>query len=189
LSFPLTHNFDSPNSAVICASEDERQYLELGPEDNGFEALPRLLARPKSYHRIWDDRSLGGRGKFGNVTIWQPIPPTESYAALGCIATPVNNLKSDAVPQGELCYCVHKSVLLNGIVYASPGKYRNRCLWCTEQQANSKSDVISIFEVHGVRDEGVSSGAFHAVPSFNTQAANEDQVFVFNISWHSRSWE
>ena len=64
LEYPLTHNFESPNSYVICAREDPDQYLDLGEEDKGFELSQRLLVQPTSYIPVWDDKYFLNSGKF-----------------------------------------------------------------------------------------------------------------------------
>merc|ERR1711879_863475 len=190
LAYPLTHNFESPNFAVISASEPDEQYVELGPEDKGFESVPRLLCKPATFKRIWDDRHFNGRGKFGNVTIWMPVAPSAEYSSLGCVATPTNNVKEGSVPQGELIRCVHKSVLLVGSIFRSPGKFTNQSLWCTEQYSNGKPDnQISVWEIQGVKNEGTSSGSFLALPSFGINRTQDVQVMVLNVARSSSSWE
>lgn len=96
--------------------------------------------------------------------------------------------KEGSNPEGELVYCVHKSVLLRGIAYPSSGKFKNQSLWTTEQLGKTDTQ-ISLWEVQGVKNEGTSAGSFVALPSFSFKRTTDVQIYVLNIANSSSNWE
>ena len=187
LAYPLTHNFESPNNMVICAAEDELQYVELGPEDEGFGLAPRLLSQPSKFEKIWDNRLLVSKSTSGPITLLRPLPSSPDYASLGCIAT---TKPQDSESLRSSIVCVHKSVLLLGTRHDSGDRFQDGSLWSTYEVYNGNPEsLVSLWEAKGLQGEGVSAGGFIAAAG-NTVARKNvpGTTFVLNISPTPDAW-
>ena len=61
-----------------------------------------ILARPVSFVRLWAD--IGCGSEFGDVSLWRPVPPSDEYVAMGCVAT----ISHDTPPPVSSVMCVHR---------------------------------------------------------------------------------
>lgn len=93
LLYPLTHNFESPNSKVLNAMEDDRQYKDLHPIDEGFEMIPRILIPPADMTKIWDSRDAGIKGANGDLALYMPNC-NKDYVHLSLVAGASGEVKS-----------------------------------------------------------------------------------------------
>jgi len=182
LSKPLTHNFESPNNYVLCASEDPAQYQNLGEEDRGFANLPPLLTKAAKFNLIY--RTKGAR--CAPLNLYRPVPQYHEYAALGCVATTKVDGPDSPDDLMKAAYCVHVSVLLLGTLHTTDGRYQEGALWSTEEIANGDpSQKVALWEVTGIQHEGLSSGAFVARSGQEKPAV---RLCVLNIAEHSNLW-
>ena len=131
LPMPLTHNFESPNNYVICASEDPAQYLNLGEEDRGFSNLQPLLAKASKFNLVYRNRA-----RTAPLNLYRPVPQHGEYAPLGCVATTKSDGPDSPEELMKAAYCVHVSVLLLGTLHTTDGRYQDGALWSTEEIAN-----------------------------------------------------
>jgi hypothetical protein len=70
------------------------------------------------FFQVWDDSGTGGitaMSKFGEVSIWKPIPPP-GYVALGHVSSPDRVTKPSSVCVG----CVHSSAVVPAPFYRYP---------------------------------------------------------------------
>jgi hypothetical protein len=90
------------------ARANSSRHQNLGGDD-GEEMHDSLLVakdhpylqRPTGYRLLW---SCEVANKAFSVFLWLPLPPTEEYVALGCVAS-----TSAATPSLDLVRCVHVS--------------------------------------------------------------------------------
>jgi hypothetical protein len=117
-----------------------------------------LLSSPVDYQLVWIDKGTGG--KYGDVSIWQPVP-LGGYVALGYVATPGHYMK----PSLDAIKCVHMGLVGPGVVRKVP-MLASGALW-TDKKSGAKFGDCSIWCVDPVsKQNGVTAGYFVATPNY-----------------------
>lgn len=143
---------------------------------------PPLLAYPEDYRKVWDNSGTGGitsLKKYGDVSIWRPIPPL-GYVALGHVASPDRNSKPSIACMG----CVHMSTVMPASVYRYPsGAFGNQVqgtgyLWC-DRHSGGRTDG-SLWMADG--EESISITPLTFISNQGYSPPSHDLFWAFPLS-------
>lgn len=80
----------------------------------------QFLREPIGFEEIWNDRK--SRARFGDCSVWRPIPPSPEYVALGYVVTPIHG----GQPETDVVMCVHKSICDKAKIYQKEPLWTSR---------------------------------------------------------------
>eukprot|EP01097_Dermamoeba_algensis_P011492 TRINITY_DN8917_c0_g1_i1.p1 TRINITY_DN8917_c0_g1~~TRINITY_DN8917_c0_g1_i1.p1 ORF type:complete len:220 (-),score=45.54 TRINITY_DN8917_c0_g1_i1:17-634(-) len=105
----------------------------------------RHLCPPSDLEMIWGD--MGSGGKFGNASLWWPVPKN-GYVALGVVAA-----KGYEKPPIDSCVCVRMDLVVEGEF--------GKCIW--DSSSTSADMCTSLWEVKSnPKFAGISANLFFA---------------------------
>ena len=67
---------------VVTLELRDRSVMPLQPSRHLTSVLDRLFPRPRRYHLVWSHPRTRSP-----LYVWEPVPPSDDYIALGCLAT------------------------------------------------------------------------------------------------------
>eukprot|EP01102_Stenamoeba_stenopodia_P013425 TRINITY_DN4356_c0_g1_i1.p1 TRINITY_DN4356_c0_g1~~TRINITY_DN4356_c0_g1_i1.p1 ORF type:complete len:695 (-),score=146.47 TRINITY_DN4356_c0_g1_i1:128-2212(-) len=118
---------------------------------------PPLLAFPDDFELVWTDVGTGGIAKkYGEVSIWRPLPP-KGYVVLGHLSSPDRNSK----PSTTCMACIRRNAVIPTTLYKYPGESTVNTmgfLW-TDRFSGGKSDC-SFWVADGEDGVSVASTTF-----------------------------